>query len=215
MPVYRITDISKTFNARGSYINIPVVVVAFYGCNNKCEFCNSKGSSGQYEIPSVRLSDEEIVNKIKQYEEEIVILTGGEPSLYDLRSLISEIQNLGKSVLVETNGNSINNIDNADHIQYSPKPHDTKNDKVGIVMEVKYFARVHEVLVPIRYTKDLRGETFVNHVVKLYPILREFNKIWIQPIVENNESLVFGSRTEKNVEFAKRLAFKYRVRLSS
>lgn len=50
------------------------------------------------------MTDEEIVEKVSSFPARMVILTGGEPSLWIDKSLISRLREAGKQVCIETNG---------------------------------------------------------------------------------------------------------------
>ena len=49
-------------------------------------------------------ADEEIVEKVSSFPARIVILTGGEPSLWIDKALISRLREAGKQICIETNG---------------------------------------------------------------------------------------------------------------
>ena len=50
------------------------------------------------------MTDEEIVEKVSSFPARIVILTGGEPSLWIDKALISRLREAGKQICIETNG---------------------------------------------------------------------------------------------------------------
>lgn len=50
------------------------------------------------------MTDEEIVEKVSSFPAQMVILTGGEPSLWIDKSLISRLHEVVKLVCIETNG---------------------------------------------------------------------------------------------------------------
>ena len=76
----------------------PAVFVRFSGCNLKCGFCDTRHEEG------VMMTDEEIIAEVKKYPAVMVILTGGEPSLWIDDHLIGLLHQAGKYVCIETNG---------------------------------------------------------------------------------------------------------------
>ena len=76
----------------------PTVFVRFSGCNLRCSFCDTRHEEG------VMMTDEEIVEKVSSFPARMVILTGGEPSLWIDKALISRLREAGKQICIETNG---------------------------------------------------------------------------------------------------------------
>jgi pyruvate formate lyase activating enzyme len=81
-------------------------VIFLPGCNMRCPFCyNIKLVLNPKEMPTVPF--EEIQNYLKKHEDWIdgVVITGGEPTIQeDLPILCEEIQKMGFSVKLDTNG---------------------------------------------------------------------------------------------------------------
>lgn len=50
------------------------------------------------------MSDEEIISEIRKYPASMVILTGGEPSLFINQDFIEKLKATGKRISIETNG---------------------------------------------------------------------------------------------------------------
>ncbi|MGK0291092.1 MAG: 7-carboxy-7-deazaguanine synthase, partial [bacterium] len=59
--------------------------------------------------------------EIANFPSKHVVITGGEPSLYNLNSFIQKLQSLSYYVAIETNGLHPENIKSSDWITYSPK----------------------------------------------------------------------------------------------
>jgi len=76
------------------------------------------------------LSFDEVLERIRAYPSMHVIITGGEPSIYNLNGFIEFLQAYMYSVAVETNGYNFSNIANANWVTYSPKDWD-KIEKHG------------------------------------------------------------------------------------
>lgn len=110
----KINEIFYSLQGEGFHTGTPALFIRFSGCNLKCSFCDTKHEEGTW------MTDEEIVNKAAQCPAEMVILTGGEPSLWIDEELINELHRIGKYVCIETNGTHPV-PDNIDWITCSPK----------------------------------------------------------------------------------------------
>jgi organic radical activating enzyme len=66
------------------------------------------------------MSDEEIVAEVVRHPAQLVVLTGGEPSLWIDRQLVDRLHDAGRRVAIETNGTRTI-PDNIDWVCCSPK----------------------------------------------------------------------------------------------
>lgn len=94
----KINEIFYSLQGEGFYTGTPAVFVRFSGCNLKCDFCDTEHESGTW------MSDEEILAAISVYPAKLVILTGGEPSLWIDDAFIETLHQDGIYVCIETNG---------------------------------------------------------------------------------------------------------------
>ena len=67
------------------------------------------------------MNDDDIVRQVEQYPARMVVLTGGEPSLWIDCTLVERLHAIGRYVCIETNGTRPL-PDNIDWITCSPKP---------------------------------------------------------------------------------------------
>ena len=72
----KINEIFYSLQGEGFHTGTPAVFVRFSGCNLRCSFCDTRHEEG------VMMTDEEIVEKVSSFPARMVILTGGEPSLW-------------------------------------------------------------------------------------------------------------------------------------
>ena len=72
----KINEIFYSLQGEGYHTGTPAVFIRFSGCNLKCDFCDTRHEEGEM------MTDEDIVNEIGKYPAVMVILTGGEPSLW-------------------------------------------------------------------------------------------------------------------------------------
>lgn len=122
----KINEIFCSIQGEGYHTGTPAIFIRFSGCNLRCPFCDTKHEEGQ------RMSDEEIIEKIKDYKPSLVVLTGGEPSLFIDESFVEKLHAIGKYVAIETNGTH-KVPSNIDWITCSPKSDFC--DKADVVVE--------------------------------------------------------------------------------
>lgn len=94
----RINEIFYSLQGEGFHTGIPAVFIRFSGCNLKCHFCDTQHEQG------VLMEDSEIIREVLKYPAHVVILTGGEPSLWIDETFIGLLHNAGKYICIETNG---------------------------------------------------------------------------------------------------------------
>lgn len=120
----KINEIFYSLQGEGYHVGTPAVFIRFSGCNLKCSFCDTQHDEGSL------LTDDEIIKKINAYPTNMVILTGGEPSLWINRDFIDLLHGVGKYVCIETNGTHTL-PSNIDWVTCSPKDnHKVVLDKI-------------------------------------------------------------------------------------
>ncbi len=95
----RICEIFPSLQGEGIQIGLPTIFVRTVGCNLRCAWCDTAYAwEGGREIDV-----EDIAREIREYPQNDVCITGGEPliqdDIYELLKLLDD-----KSVSVETNG---------------------------------------------------------------------------------------------------------------
>lgn len=97
----KINEIFYSLQGEGYHTGTPAVFVRFSGCNLTCSFCDTEHETGIF------MSDEEILSALSAYPSDVVILTGGEPSLWVDDAFIELLHQAGKYICIETNGTRI------------------------------------------------------------------------------------------------------------
>ncbi len=118
----KINEIFYSLQGEGYYTGTPAVFIRFSGCNLKCGFCDTVHEMGTL------MTDDEIINEIIGYPSTMIVLTGGEPSLWVDEEFVSKLKNVGRFVCIETNG-TCELPTNIDWVTCSPKE--------GTVIKVK------------------------------------------------------------------------------
>ncbi len=94
----KVNELFYSLQGEGYHVGMPAVFVRFSGCNLACPFCDTAHQSGR------EMTEIEIVEAVKAYPAEWVILTGGEPSLQLTALLVDRLHAAGRKVAIETNG---------------------------------------------------------------------------------------------------------------
>lgn len=94
----KINEIFYSLQGEGRNAGHAAVFIRFSGCNLHCPFCDTRHQSGTL------MSDEMIIAEAKRYPTKLVVLTGGEPSLFADGVFISRLHSEGYTVAIETNG---------------------------------------------------------------------------------------------------------------
>lgn len=128
---YKINEIFQSMQGEGFNQGKKVVFIRLSGCNLKCAWCDTDHNNyTEFDVY-------EILSIINKYNEKSVIITGGEPTIYDLKPLIDELKKEGYWIGIETNGtNNLEKIRNSiDYISMSPKgkPVNLKCDELRMV----------------------------------------------------------------------------------
>ena len=117
---YPIIEIFTSIQGEGFHMGKGATFIRVAGCNLRCSWCDTSYS---FDISKARWrSVREIVDEI-QTEHRHIVITGGEPTLYDLGPLVQELHRMGKYVAIETNGTHPIPVEwDIDWITVSPKP---------------------------------------------------------------------------------------------
>ena len=99
----RIVETFRSIQGEGFLSGTESVLVRTSGCNLRCWFCDTPYASWRPEGED--LSVEEIAGRVEAFGLEHVVLTGGEPMLWEeLIPLSKELKRLGHHITVETAG---------------------------------------------------------------------------------------------------------------
>jgi len=110
----KINEIFYSVQGEGFHAGTPAVFVRFSGCNLRCPFCDTQHEEGQ------QMTMEEVVATVAAYPARLVVLTGGEPSLFVNAAFVDALHQVGKYVAIETNGTH-SLPENIDWVTFSPK----------------------------------------------------------------------------------------------
>ena len=174
-----VVELFYSIQGEGSQVGVPSIFIRLHGCNLSCTFCDEERHKGMY----TSFSFDEILSNIKAYPSHNVIITGGEPTLYDLNGFIEFLQAHMYSVAVETNGHNFSNISNANWVTYSPKDWNhiekhgydevkfvlSKTSKVEKILEFKSYKPIFIQPQNEKDRPNFENLAFCINFVKRYP----------------------------------------------
>jgi 7-carboxy-7-deazaguanine synthase len=132
-----VNEVFGTIQGEGSYTGTPAVFIRLQGCPVGCPWCDTKqtwtldpnlstsrdkieaktADSAQYAMFSVA----GLLDAIAGFRQRHVVLTGGEPCLYDLRPLTEALADRGYYVQIETSGTHEIRVAAGTWVTVSPK----------------------------------------------------------------------------------------------
>lgn len=115
------------------------------GCDVGCSFCDEKESWDARKHPLTMV--EELLKDLLQTPARTVVVTGGEPCLYNLNFLCKRLKDNGIARHIETSGSEALSGE-WEWICFSPKK--------GTLIRPEFFQQAHEMKVIIEATEDLQ-----------------------------------------------------------
>ena len=193
--MYAINEIFATLQGEATFTGTPSIFIRLQGCNVGCPWCDTKHTwklDKTHQIDfnaAVSKTDdknswsnanvEQVVEFIEANYPQIkhIVITGGEPAMYDLVPLSLALENLGKDIQIETSGTENFKITQGTWVSLSPKI-DMPEGKVVLLDSV---ARANEIKMPIGKMSDIEK---LKIFIKDYEV-KENIPIWLQPISQN------------------------------
>jgi 7-carboxy-7-deazaguanine synthase len=115
----RISEIFQSVQGEGFLTGTPSIFVRTSGCNLRCWFCDTRYASWEPEGDTHSIED--ILHKVDAFRGEHVVITGGEPMIFEaLGELCKELKQRGKHITIETAGTLDGQVD-CDLWSISPK----------------------------------------------------------------------------------------------
>lgn len=190
---YPVNEIFQSIQGEGYYTGTPSIFIRLQGCPVHCNWCDTKYT--WICSDKDRTSVEEVINKnqiskkwsfiyikdilkiFKKWTAKHVVITGGEPCLYDLVNLTTKLEKSGYHCQVETSG--IKNIKCSLNTWITISPKKNKRPTHESII------RSNEIKFPILKKED---------ILYIYDILSNIkdNKkriICLQPVNQNKEAL--------------------------
>ncbi|MFN8510132.1 MAG: 7-carboxy-7-deazaguanine synthase QueE [Deinococcaceae bacterium] len=168
---YPLYETFYTWQGEGVHLGRAAYFVRLYGCPQKCIWCDSAGTwHAQYRPVGLQvLSADDLAQRVVRNSptEAIVVITGGEPILFDLEPLTVLLKSLGRSIHLETSGIAPLR-GHVDWLTLSPKP-------FGMPPLSEIVARADEAKIVVHQKEDIaRG-------LEMLEGLPETSPIWLHP----------------------------------
>lgn len=194
---YKINELFETLQGEGSFTGQPSIFIRLQGCPVGCSWCDTKHTwevKPQLQIPIndllaqteetedwAELSVEAILSlfKAKAFNAKHVVITGGEPCMYDLTPLCEALESNGYSTQIETSGTFEISTSQNCWVTVSPKV----NMRGGYQILAQAMARANEIKHPVATEQ---------HIDDLKALLSEFSvtdkQVYLQPISQKQRA---------------------------
>ncbi|MBV2131048.1 7-carboxy-7-deazaguanine synthase QueE [Arsukibacterium indicum] len=189
--LYKVNEIFETIQGEGSFTGVPAVFIRLQGCPVGCSWCDTKHT---WTInPDLQVATDTLMAKSAEteqwaaltaeqllalfqenaYQAKHVVITGGEPCMYDLNPLCSTLHEAGYQTQIETSGTFEIQVPAKSWVTVSPKI----NMKGGYKVLQGALDRADEIKHPVAMAK---------HIEQLLALLEDTDiskkLIYLQPI---------------------------------
>lgn len=113
---YPVVEVFNSIQGEGINVGRQATFVRLSGCNLKCEWCDTN-----HDTYGTNMTLNDLVKQIAGYNNSLVVITGGEPTIHNLSPLIGNLILDAKSVCIETNGTNPIDLGYLCHVTCSPK----------------------------------------------------------------------------------------------
>ncbi|MGF6472436.1 7-carboxy-7-deazaguanine synthase QueE [Paraburkholderia youngii] len=136
--IYPVNEIFESLQGEASFTGTPSVFIRLQGCPVGCPWCDTKHTwkmvpERAISVGAMRLKEaspcdsyawygvQTLAEIVRASDAEHVVITGGEPCIYDLRPLITKLEAWHHRVQVETSGTYIPLVTPSTFVTVSPK----------------------------------------------------------------------------------------------
>jgi len=197
---FNINEIFFSIQGEGTRAGRKCTFIRFQGCLLRCSWCDTPYALERKEIHNL-MSEIEIIEKIKSYDNKLVMLTGGEPleqkGIFDFINLLCDA---GFEVTIETNGQAdISKIDSRAVKIYDIKCPDSLMSKKNNYNNINYLNGNDEIKFVINSRKDFDWALNKCKELKLYDIS---NTILFSPVLGKVQPIDLASwvlETDSNI----------------
>ncbi|MBD2813440.1 7-carboxy-7-deazaguanine synthase QueE [Xenorhabdus sp. Flor] len=196
--IYPINEMFQTLQGEGVFTGVPSVFIRLQGCPVGCSWCDTKHTwekeaDKQQPMENILVKSQDsdiwgvatprqLINLFTHqgYTARHVVITGGEPCLYDLRPLTETLEREGYQCQIETSGTHAIYCSDKTWVTVSPKV----KMRGGYKVLPEAMKRANEVKHPVGRERDIEA------LDELLAMLNEDNApvIALQPISQKEEA---------------------------
>lgn len=195
--MYKVNEVFQTIQGEGSYTGTPAIFVRLQGCPVGCSWCDTKHTwqidpELQVNLPEVmaKRADSDYWSDVtpaallqvfaeRGFQAKHVVITGGEPCMYDLVPLCDALHQHGYTSQIETSGTFAVSVPASSWVTVSPKI----NMAGGYQVLSAAMQRANEIKHPVAMQK---------HVDELLQLLEQTGTtdklIYLQPISQQKRA---------------------------
>ena len=206
-----VSEIFDSIQGEGPFAGTPSVFLRFAFCNLKCVWCDTE-YTWKDNIIYKKMSLKEIEGKILKYNSSHLVITGGEPLLWqkDFYPLVERLLNKNFIVEIETNGTMEPELPEEIYFNVSPKLSNSGEDfekRIKIEILKKFNNRERTIFkFVIQKEKDIEEVINLKERVGI-----ERTKIYLMPEGKTPEEL--KEKRKMVFELSKKYGFKFSDRL--
>lgn len=195
--LYPINEIFQSLQGEGYFTNVPAIFIRLQGCPVGCSWCDTKHTwekKNDREVDLQRImvknsvsdnwsnaNELQLLNVLQEqgYSARHVIITGGEPCIYDLVPLTAELEKNGYRCQIETSGTHEVHCSAATWVTVSAKV----DMRGGLKVLEQALQRADEIKHPVARERDI--EQLDELLAKLHDDKKRI--IALQPIGKENK----------------------------
>ncbi|MGM3160947.1 7-carboxy-7-deazaguanine synthase QueE [Dickeya undicola] len=169
--LYPINEMFQTLQGEGFFTGVPAVFIRLQGCPVGCSWCDTKHTwekLPERQIPLAEVlvksgesdawsgsSVEDLLQQmaLQGYSARHVVITGGEPCIYDLTPLTQTLEQRGFSTQIETSGTHEVRCSPDCWVTVSPKV----NMRGGLAVLEQALQRADEIKHPVARERDIEA----------------------------------------------------------
>lgn len=222
--IYPVNELFQTLQGEGYFTGVPAVFIRLQSCPVGCSWCDTKHTwekiaDRERAIEDVLVKTAEsdewcgasahqllAVLQQKKYTARHVVITGGEPCLYDLTPLTVLLEEHGFHCQIETSGTQDIHCSEKTWVTVSPKI----NMRGGLAMNIQALLRADEIKHPVARERDIEelDELLSNlndakpRVIALQPISqgKRATELCIRTCIERNWRLSMQTHKYLGIE---------------
>ena len=193
--MFPINEIFESVQGEATYTGSPSLFIRFQGCPVGCGWCDTKHTwevelGGDIKINAMMskqcdsssyayMTIHDIQKVVDAHKARHIVLTGGEPCLYDLWMLCRHLESMGRSVQVETSGTHPIRVPASTFVTVSPK----LDMPGGLLVLQEALERANEIKFPVGKEADV--QKLLDRVI---PFVDDDTPIWLQPLSQSKSA---------------------------